>query len=489
MKHFAIYLMAMLVILTGCRKKQPTPAEQPDTLIEAEARKPAAVLEGLNWIKGKGDPVTLTDGKIYVVEFWATWCPPCRTSIPHLTEIQKTFKDKGVTVIGITNEGPDTVKPFVEKMGDEMEYTVAIDTDSKANTGYMEAYGQNGIPTAFVVDGDGKVAWVGHPMGGLDAALATLTGTDLPEKPVEVKAQEEPATPKAQIGQAAASLDGLTFIKGEPVSIEDGKIYVVEFWATWCPPCRTSIPHLTELQNKLKDKGVTVIGISNEDDTEKVKDFVAEQGEKMGYTVALDPDKKVNNGYMNAFGQGGIPTAFIVDTAGKVVWVGHPMSDLEMVLETVVKGEFDAVAYAKEKAQREQAEHRLGRLYQEYFGAVENGSSIKQSRPIAEKIISDGHAGILNAFAWSILYTLPEDKRDLETALKAAEKANTEANGENPMILDTYALALFQNDKIEEAVAIQDKAVTMVAENENTQAELQARLDRYKAALDEPVQQ
>ena len=63
------------------------------------------------------------------------------------------------------------------------------------------------------------------------------------------------------IGSPAPKIEVKEFVKGEPVkSFEQGKIYVVEFWATWCPPCRTSIPHLTEMQKKYKD--VVFIGVS-----------------------------------------------------------------------------------------------------------------------------------------------------------------------------------------------------------------------------------
>ena len=70
----------------------------------ADLGDPAAELKIAKWVKG--EPVTISaDAKnIYVVEFWATWCPPCRTSIPHLTEMQKRFKEKNVTIIGITDE-------------------------------------------------------------------------------------------------------------------------------------------------------------------------------------------------------------------------------------------------------------------------------------------------------------------------------------------------------------------------------------------------
>src|ERR1700688_3375629 len=82
--------------------------------------------------------------------------------------------------------------------------------------------------------------------------------------------------PRLGIGSPAPKLEVQEFVKGDPVKqFDKNKIYVVEFWATWCGPCRTSIPHLSELQKKNKD--VTFIGVSVwESDQSKVKPFVEE---------------------------------------------------------------------------------------------------------------------------------------------------------------------------------------------------------------------
>jgi thiol-disulfide isomerase/thioredoxin len=103
-------------------------------------------------------------GKPAVVEFWATWCPPCRASIPHLNELNKKYKDKGLVIIGISDEDQKKVTEFRKTL--PMDYTVAID---KKDLG--QKLGVTGIPHAFVVGKDGKVAWQGHPMELTDAEI------------------------------------------------------------------------------------------------------------------------------------------------------------------------------------------------------------------------------------------------------------------------------------------------------------------------------
>jgi thiol-disulfide isomerase/thioredoxin len=110
--------------------------------------------------------------KVIVLEFWATWCPPCRQTIPHLSKIQAKYKDK-VVVIGVSGEDRPVVEKFFKAQKD-MKYRVAVDDEDKTAGIYMTGFGVNGIPHAFIIK-EGKIIWHGHPME-IDQALEKAVG-------------------------------------------------------------------------------------------------------------------------------------------------------------------------------------------------------------------------------------------------------------------------------------------------------------------------
>jgi thiol-disulfide isomerase/thioredoxin/tetratricopeptide (TPR) repeat protein len=156
--------------------------EAPEIQAQYWLNSPALALQGLR-------------GKIVVVEFWATWCPPCRASIPHLIEMNHKFAAQGVVFIGLTDEDRKTVEPFAREM--KMDY--AVGGGSKASG----VYGVTGIPHAFIVDPSGTVAWEGHPMAGLDRALEEQVKKTPPSK----MAPRDQATALALLDRVAEAIE------------------------------------------------------------------------------------------------------------------------------------------------------------------------------------------------------------------------------------------------------------------------------------------
>ncbi len=287
----------------------------------------------------------------------------------------------------------------------------------------------------------------------------------------------------ADLGDAAPALKIGEWVKGKSVDLEKGRgenIYVVEFWATWCLPCVESIPHLTAVQKEYRDKGVVVVGISTEEPG-KVKPFVQNAGEKMGYVVAIDDARKTDQAYMGAFGVGGIPHAFIIDKAGQIVWHGHPMDDMEAVLDKVIAGKWDLAA-AKESDRQRRKATEAEKLLPEYFTMASTAEkNSKAMKKLGEKILERGgsQAQLMNGFAWTILTDNRIKFRDRELAMAAAEAAMKASDGKNFAIVDTYARALFDTGKVIEAIKYQKQAVEL-CQDPRFKADLEKTLKEYE---------
>lgn len=186
----------------------------------------------------------------------------------------------------------------------------------------------------------------------LAALSLTLSPAFAQQAPIQA-GEQAPPEPKPALtlkaGDPAPPFRVDSFIQGPEVTdLRHGKIWVVEFWATWCGPCIAGIPHLTKLQKEFKDQGVTIIGVNIWEEQEytsetitQVRDFVTKQGDRMGYPVAYDgPGKFMDVHWMQAAGRNGIPSAFIVDRAGTIAWIGHP-AQMDMVLDELVAGTWD----------------------------------------------------------------------------------------------------------------------------------------------------
>lgn len=154
-----------------------------------------------------------------------------------------------------------------------------------------------------------------------------------------------------RLGDAAPELTIVKWLKGTPqTDLKDGKVRVVEFWATWCGPCKVGMPHLSELAKHYGSK-VAFVGVDaseRKDDIALAEKFVADSGEMMAYNVAYaTPKGPMTENWMRAAGQNGIPCAFVVDKHGKIGWIGHPLMGLEEAVDLALVDKLDANAAAE----------------------------------------------------------------------------------------------------------------------------------------------
>ncbi|MBK7875314.1 MAG: redoxin family protein [Planctomycetes bacterium] len=234
------------------------------------------------------------------------------------------------------------------------------------------------------------------------------------------------------IGKPPPPIEVARWVRGEPLArFEPGKVYVVDFWATWCGPCKAAIPHLTRLA-KEHDGRVEVIGVAisekqkDEHDTEyidKVARFVASQGERMDYRVAVDtPTKTMHATWFKPTGTGGIPTAYVIDQKGNVAWIGiGAPKDVERIVEAVLAGTYDPRKEAELQAQAErEAEERSARdiaaakaesgktddRYPGYRAAMERGDTAAALASLNAAFRADPASETSGAYQWKLMLLL-----------------------------------------------------------------------------------
>ena len=205
-----------------------------------------------------------------------------------------------------------------------------------------------------------------------------------------------------KIGSVAPKLDIEHWVSNgngrfSPVtSFQSGKVYVVEFWATWCGPCIATMPHLSELQSQYADKGVQIISISDEN-LPTVESFLKRNvpgtddstyGKLTGvYCLTTDPDGSSHDEYMRAAGQTGIPAAFIVGKQGHIEWIGHP-AEIDKPLEEVVTGKWDRVAYSKKQEETKKALQIFQKVMREVGMKMQAGET-DEAIKLVESAIAD----------------------------------------------------------------------------------------------------
>ena len=305
----------------------------------------------------KGEPLSLEKyrGQVVLLDFWATWCPPCVAEIPNIKKTYEKYKDQKFQIIGISlDRSKEPLDAFIEEK--DLAWIHYWD-----NTGKIaNLYKVQAIPSTFLIDGEGVIQKTNLRGHSLETAVAELVQTNL-GKPADTatetsaarsQAQSVPATkllkpeitpqkevqrpqsthPSEWIGKPAPNFQ-VTDLKGESLSLEKyrGQVVLLDFWATWCGPCITEMPKIKKTYEQYKDQQFQIIGISLDRSKEPLETYI--EKEKLAWVHYWDESREIRTLY----GVWGIPSAFLIDGEGVIRKASLGGFDVETAVAELVK--------------------------------------------------------------------------------------------------------------------------------------------------------
>ena len=161
MKKGLTLLFIIFLLLQGCGKAKASNNINKSNIAASHSDRqpmPDFTLEGLD---GNQYAISQFRGRVLIVDFWATWCGPCKVEIPFLENLYSQYKDKGLTIIGVGLDNPVALQRFYDAMG--MNYIVLKGTQAIA-----QEFQIRGIPTTYLLDKQGRIA---HRFVGFSPAL------------------------------------------------------------------------------------------------------------------------------------------------------------------------------------------------------------------------------------------------------------------------------------------------------------------------------
>lgn len=328
-------------------------------------------------------------------------------------------------------------------------------------------------------------------------------------------------------GERTPPLRVKSFVHGESIEkLDKGKIYVVEFWATWCGPCLQSLPLMARLQSQYQNE-ITVIGVTSEE-AETVEGFLKRpvEGEDeeqtwadvINYSLAIDDQDRTHREWREASHKEGLPYAIVVGKTGLVEWMGHPAS-IEGPLQKIVEGTWDYTAAREKMIAEARGQEAIDRQQQAIVTAVNAGNynealqitnrilkrlpgnpkvlSLRRQLALEGKLygrlnqiladqvrVAGENPEALNNIAWEVVTEMDYPERNLDLALEAALRASELTEHRSSSILDTVARVYREQGNLAEAVAWQQKAV----DAEPQTAYFQQVLKEYQTLLDEQTE-
>ena len=296
------------------------------------------------WIIADGvEPPTWEDflGKVVVVQSWSNKKPAGRLIVGAVTKALRRNKTPNEIVLLTihTPEGYDSAYRYLEKK--RLSPLTIVDKDGKM----CNALGIYKDPANIVIDRNGVVRFVCLRTSSLIRAVEQLV-EEKHDPSVEVETFVQPKKPSstpATYPPHSTNFGKANNMQGKaapPFKVEkwfsaprdvENKVHIVEFWATWCSPCRRSIPHLNELSAQFGDS-VSIIGVTDEPSS-KVQGFM--KTTPMNYGVATDTKKRMKS----AIGCSAIPLSLVIGSDNIIRWQGHPSKLTQSIIQQVLSAD------------------------------------------------------------------------------------------------------------------------------------------------------
>ncbi|MFM8471164.1 MAG: TlpA family protein disulfide reductase [Limisphaerales bacterium] len=335
-------LLALAVALTGCK-----PGDKEELLFKSDERylpmvgKPSPPLK-FKALDGREVDLEQLKGKVVLLDFWATWCPPCLAEIPNVRAAYERYNKEGLEIVGISFDAEKQRLEDVVKR-ENIRWPQYFDGGGR-EAAPGKTFGIRHWPSMWLLDRNGVVRFISAG-AGLDRKISELLKQ--PANPVNAargvfenkaaldKSGDEPAKPAAATKpggpisppgapQDAAYLQWLgkpfpalkfKAIDGREVDTDKlrGKVLLIDFWATWCPPCMAEIPHVKAAYERYNQQGFEIIGVSADETRADLERVVKAKGMTWPQHFEGRTGEVPN---LRRYGVNHFPTMWLVDKQG-----------------------------------------------------------------------------------------------------------------------------------------------------------------------------